>query len=195
MPNEERRTQFKSQTESIAPAPFSYRSRTADLGAGSLPRSVVSGQFNGDTNLDLVVANFGSSNVSVLLGNGDNTFQPAVNYAAGSGAINVVVGDLDGDSKQDLVVANNNTNTISVLKGNGDGTFQAAVNYTVGSNPRGLALIDLNSDNKLDLVTALGKLRPELAKERHVWRVCKINPDAHQRRRVMRRDITLISIL
>jgi hypothetical protein len=40
--------------------------------------------FNGDGHLDLAVANQLTNNVSVLLGNGDGTFQPAVNYPAGS---------------------------------------------------------------------------------------------------------------
>ena len=42
------------------------------------------GDFNGDGKPDLVVANYDSNTVSVLLGNGDGTFQTAVNYAAGS---------------------------------------------------------------------------------------------------------------
>jgi hypothetical protein len=42
------------------------------------------GDFNGDGKLDLGVANYGGGNVSVLLGNGNGTFQAAVNYGAGT---------------------------------------------------------------------------------------------------------------
>jgi hypothetical protein len=43
------------------------------------------GDFNGDGHLDLAVANQGSNNVSLLLGNGDGTFQAAQNFPAGDG--------------------------------------------------------------------------------------------------------------
>ena len=54
---------------------------------GSSPYSVATGDFNGDGKPDLVTANAGSNSVSVLLGNGDGTFQNAVNYAVGSSRI------------------------------------------------------------------------------------------------------------
>ena len=74
--------------------------------------------------------------MSVLLGNGDGTFQAAVNYAAGAGPSSVAVGDFNGDGKADLAVANYDSDNVSVLLGNGDGTFQAAVNYAAGTSPR-----------------------------------------------------------
>ena len=76
-----------------------------------------------------------SGTVSVLLGNGDGTFQAAVNYGAGTNPNSVAVGDFNGDGKPDLAVANGGSNTVSVLLGNGDGTFQAAVTYGAGSEP------------------------------------------------------------
>jgi hypothetical protein len=128
---------------------------------GSGPTSVAAGDFNGDGKLDLVTANFGQlgsgvspDNVSVLLGNGDGTFQAAVNYNTGSFPKAVAVGDFNGDGKLDLVTANYSSNNISVLLGNGDGTFQAAVNYNTGSFPNAVAVGDFNGDGKLDLVTA-----------------------------------------
>ena len=51
---------------------------------GSWPVAIVAGDFNGDGRTDLAVANSGSNDVSVLLGNGDGTFQPQVTYAVGS---------------------------------------------------------------------------------------------------------------
>ena len=87
------------------------------------------------------------------MGNGDGTFQAAVNYAAGSGPHSVAVGDFNGDGKPDLVVANYG-GSVSVLLGNGDGTFQAAANYAAGSAPYFVAVGDFNGDGKLDLAVA-----------------------------------------
>jgi hypothetical protein len=124
------------------------------FGAGTGPDSVAVGDFNGDNKLDLAVANEGSNNVSVLLGNGDGTFQAAVDYGAGSNPSSVAVGDFRGGGKLDLVVANDASNNVSILLGNGDGTFQAAVNYGVGSAPTSVAVGDFNGDGKLDLAVA-----------------------------------------
>src|SRR5579863_4328736 len=115
---------------------------------GSSPFSVATGDFNGDGKLDLVIANFGSYDISVLLGNGDGTFQAAVNYGAGSGPRSIGVGDFNGDGKLDLAVVNSNSNNVSVLLGKGDGTFQPAVNYGAGSGSQSVAIGDLNGDGK-----------------------------------------------
>ena len=66
----------------------------------------MAGDFTGDGRIDLAVANFGSNDVSVLLGNGDGTFQPPVTYAVGARPCALVAGDFTGDGRTDLAVAN-----------------------------------------------------------------------------------------
>jgi len=110
-----------------------------DYNVGTNPVSVAVGDFNGDGKPDLAV---GGSSVSVLLGNGDGTFQPAVNYGPGSGW-GLAVADFNGDGKLDLATP------LSVLLGNGDGTFQPAGNY--GSRGNSVAVGDFNRDGKPDL--------------------------------------------
>src|SRR5207253_7449518 len=73
----------------------------------------------------------GPNTVSVLLGNGDGTFQAAQTFGAGINPDSVAVGDFNGDGLPDLAVANFISNTVSVLLGNGDGTFQPARTLTV----------------------------------------------------------------
>jgi len=109
-------------------------------------RSVAAGDFNGDGKLDLAVANSGYfvGYVSVLLGKGDGTFLPAVNYTTGDGSFFVAIGDFNRDGKLDLAVANNSDNDVSVLLGNGDGTFQAQVNYSVHCCPGAVAVANLS---------------------------------------------------
>ena len=74
--------------------------------------------------------------MSVLLGNGDGTFQNQVTYPVGIGPTALVAGDFTGDGRTDLAVANYDSNDVSVLLGNGDGTFQNQVTYAVGTGPR-----------------------------------------------------------
>src|SRR4051812_48896439 len=75
---------------------------------GADPLSVAVGDFNGDSNPDLAVANVSSNDVSILLGNGSGGFSPAPGspLPAGSGPISVAVGDFNEDSDPDLAVAN-----------------------------------------------------------------------------------------
>jgi hypothetical protein len=96
--------------------------------------------------------------VTILLGNGDGTFQIGQTIPTGSASEYVVGGDFAGNGIIDLAVANRGSNTISVLMGNGDGTFQPPVYYAVGntthSNPSNVFPGDFNGDGTIDLVTA-----------------------------------------
>jgi hypothetical protein len=107
------------------------------------------GDFNGDGKLDLVTANVFSNNVSVLLGNGDGTFETAQNYNVGHVG-SLAVGDFNGDGRLDLAMTNGGSNSVSVLLGNGDGTFQTAMSVAVPT--ANFAVGDVNGDGKPDLV-------------------------------------------
>ncbi len=127
-----------------------------DYASGSGPLGLATGDFRGNGYLDVVTANFGNSyngnTVSVLLNNGDGTFQTHVDYTVGSLPDHVAVGDFNGDGKLDIVVSNYKDGTISVLLGNGDGTFQPQITTALGLPDDGaLAVGDFNHDGKLDL--------------------------------------------
>lgn len=127
--------------------------------AAAGPASVVAGDFNGDGRLDLAVANVGSNNVSVLLGNGNGRFQPAVEYSVGSTPLSIAVGDFNRDGKLDLAVGNVNSHDVSILLGNGDGTFRAKTNYPTGNGcPSSVAVGDFNGDGKPDLAVSCGSV-------------------------------------
>src|SRR6266568_3265685 len=122
-------------------------------GGGARFWYIAEGDFNGDGKLDLAVTDYSNNNVSVLLGNGDGTFQAPRTFPVGNGPAGVAVADLNGDGKPDLVVANFDDNTLSVLLGNGDGTFRAAQTFGgVGPKPQTVAVGDFNGDGKPDLV-------------------------------------------
>jgi sugar lactone lactonase YvrE len=128
-------------------------SNDSPVTVGSYPYGVATADFNGDGFVDLVVQNYGSANISVLLGNGDGTFQPQVTYAVGDLPERVLTADVNGDGIPDLVVANTGGSSISILLGNGDGTFQPQVTYAA-SSPVGLGVLDLNHDGIVDIVAA-----------------------------------------
>ena len=121
---------------------------------GDEPIKVAIGDLNGDGKLDLVVTNFRSNSVSILLGTGSGGFLPPANFPVGTGPESVAIGDLNGDGRPDLAVAYPFSNTVSIWRGNGDGTFAAPTTLAVGIEPRGIAIGDFTGDNKPDLVVA-----------------------------------------
>lgn len=122
---------------------------------GTSPAAIAVGDFNGDGKVDIAVANTRSGDVSILLGNGDGTFQPAVNFGAGNSPNAIAVGDFNGDGKLDLAVfqagANGIAGSVSILLGNGDGTFQPSKVMTFSQTATFMAIADFNLDKKADL--------------------------------------------
>jgi hypothetical protein len=126
---------------------------------GSPSYSLVLGDFNGDGKPDIAISNVGdvtngsnSNGMTVLIGNGDGTFQNPVNYAMDSHQhYGIAAVDFNGDGKLDIAVSDEGSNGVSIFLGNGDGTFQLPVSYGAGSLPVDVVAADFNHDGKLDL--------------------------------------------
>jgi len=114
------------------------------------------GDFTGNGKLDIVIANnFYLPPASILLGNGDGTFQsptPLNQTIPNATYSQVASADFNGDGKLDLVFLGNN-GTMLVLLGNGDGTFEAPVSYTIPASSY-ISIGEFNGDGKPDI--ALG---------------------------------------
>ena len=133
------------------------RSSPASYTVGDSPVAIAVGDFDGDGQLDLAVANSYSGNVSVLTGNGDGTFRPAVNYPVGYNPTAIVAGDFAGDGRLDLAVTVEVSFTagdLSVLLNNGDGTFRPAGEYLIGSDTIAIVAGDFTGDGHLDVALA-----------------------------------------
>lgn len=115
--------------------------------------AIVTGDFNSDGKLDLVVTDSGGNAVMILLGNGDGTFGTATTISVGNQPGAIVAGDFNDDGNLDLAIANYGDGTVTLLLGNGDGTFTQASGspYAVGQDPTAIAAADFNGDGKLDL--------------------------------------------
>ena len=132
---------------------------------GAAPGAIVAGDFTGDGHLDLAVASLSpdlavsyssfSYDVSILLGNGDGTFQPQVTYTVGSGPDAIATGDFNGDGETDLAVANEYSDDVSVLLGKGDGTFVDPDQFA--TTPHAAPLVaDVNGDGTDDVLVVDG---------------------------------------
>lgn len=125
------------------------------------PLGVVSADFNRDGKKDVVVVSAGSGSdqggVSVFLGNGSGTVQPAVRYPAHNRPAAAVAYDFRGDGKLDLAVVNLVSGDVSILLGGGNGSFAAPVNYPAVAGASSIAVGDFNGDGHADLVVGGGK--------------------------------------
>jgi hypothetical protein len=128
------------------------------------PEELVAGDLNRDGKLDLVTANRfqdtgDTGGISVLLGNGDGSFQEHVDYDQAVNAGLLTIGDFNQDGDLDLIYdAGAPIGMFSFLRGNGDGTFQPAVRFPADLSPGGLTTADVNGDAKLDLIAADGSI-------------------------------------
>jgi Flp pilus assembly secretin CpaC len=127
-----------------------------ELPAGSGPSALVAADFNGDTFLDLAVADQTSDKISILLGNGDGTFQPEthVDLPAGSGPVAVLSGKFNSKSSTDnidLAVLNQTANNVTILLGDGKGKFTIKSTVATGRKPVAMVSGDFNGDGIPDL--------------------------------------------
>jgi hypothetical protein len=122
------------------------------------PFHLAAADLNGDNKLDLVVANRYNytANVSILLGNGDGTFQSPTNLNAEYDTVFVLIKDLNGDNKLDLVAVNGGGLDLNLFLGNGNGTFQASTTVRLDYYFTSVVAGDFNGDNKLDLAAIRG---------------------------------------
>jgi len=147
---------------------------TVAVGAG--PVWIATGNFHQNistdpsTNVDIVVANQNAKSLSILLGNGDGTFQAPTTVATGNLPSSIAVADFNNDGISDLAVVNQGDNTIGIYLGKGDGTFSTPTLIATGAKPTSIvaaafdsssnALIDLaitnSSDNTLEVFLGRG---------------------------------------
>jgi len=130
----------------------SFGADTGPFPVGGEPTSIATGDLNGDTFLDLVTANshFDDNSVSVLLGNGNGTFQDQVPHGVGGQPLSVTLADFDRNGTLDVATAD--VSTVTILLGNGDASFMMAQTYDAEFEPFIVATSDFNGDDFPDII-------------------------------------------
>jgi uncharacterized protein (TIGR03437 family) len=122
------------------------------------PSGIAVADVNGDGYPDIITANDGTNNISVLLGDGRGgfTFAAGSPIAVGASPMAVTAADFNGDGNPDLAIANYGSGTVSVLLGNGTGGFTAASGspFASGASPASVAAGDFNGESKPSLAAA-----------------------------------------
>jgi hypothetical protein len=125
------------------------------MDASAEPGSVVVGDYSGDGILDLAVANIQEDDISILLGNGDGSFQDPMSTGVDAHPRGLVTADLRGTGQLDLAVVSHPSMTqqahVGLLFGEGNGIFDPGHNQPVGTGGDSIAVGDFNHDGKLDL--------------------------------------------
>ncbi len=121
--------------------------------ANASPVQAVYGDFNGDGNLDVALAQgvYQSTKMAVMLSDGQGHFTLGSELTDYDEFYQILTGDFNRDGRLDLVVRG--PFVLSTFLGNGDGTFTRYKDYK--HLPFGLNLVaagDFNGDGKLDLL-------------------------------------------
>ncbi|HVO23160.1 MAG TPA: VCBS repeat-containing protein [Candidatus Margulisiibacteriota bacterium] len=136
----------------LANADGSFGSPPKSFPVGMGPAALDFGDFNKDGKRDLAVANASSSDVSILLGKGDGTFQPATSISSSAGPRAIAVADFDRDGSDDFAIAVSINPNVTVFYGNGQGGFVAGVPLGVSGSPSALAARDVTGDLLPDIL-------------------------------------------
>lgn len=145
---------------------FSYKSGGFALAAAqSTPANsiltagnLVAGDWNGDSNPDLVVVNMGAagtaSTVSLLLGQGTGAFGSPTTTPVGILPRGILAADVDGNKLTDVLVANSGSNSFTVLLNSGNGTLAVKGSTNAGIGANAVAVGDFDGDGKVDVAVA-----------------------------------------
>ena len=127
----------------------------------SQPWSLALADVNRDNRTDVVVANYGTNNVGVLLGYDAGLFRNQTVYSIDedSWPYSATLADLNNDTILDIITVQGNTEHIGIFLGYGDGTFAPAMIYSTGLNsgPSSVTVGDFDEDTRLDIAVGNDK--------------------------------------
>ncbi|CAF2704878.1 unnamed protein product [Rotaria sp. Silwood2] len=137
-----------------------YQPHTYRTSSG--PKTLVTGDFNSDSYIDLAITNYIDDTLSILLGNGDGTFQTQQIYVfeRGSRPWGITTADFNNDTVLDLAVTLSGSREVAIIFGIAENfPFVAPANiyafYNKESVPGEIQAGDLNNDGFSDLAVCI----------------------------------------
>ena len=122
---------------------------------GGEPYGLAAGDFDGDSNTDIVTANRADATLTVLWGQGNGGFDDEVlTIATGTTPLAAAAGDLDNDGADDIATVSNDDGFVYVYRTDGAGGFEEVV-YDQGDitlSPESIIFGDVNDDGALDII-------------------------------------------
>ncbi len=122
--------------------------------SSSMP--IKAGDFNMDSNMDLILADPDFGYVYFYSGNGNGTFATPERYFSGAYPTNITVADFNADGGLDFAVSNYQAQNVSVFLKNptvSSTTFLSPITLPMSHSPYDIVAVDLNLDDKVDIAT------------------------------------------
>ncbi|HIB45689.1 MAG TPA: VCBS repeat-containing protein [Candidatus Lambdaproteobacteria bacterium] len=141
-------TIFQHNSSSTSRFPFS--SSTITPTTAEWRQSVVSADFTGDNNTDLVVTLTDQDKIKLLRNDGSAAFTDNGSVTVGDVPLNLISGDWNSDNQTDIAVVNRDNSSVSILQ-NSSGVFSVSQTLSVSEHPIQLAGGDWDGDNDTDL--------------------------------------------
>ena len=124
----------------------------------SNPTALTLGDANYDNKIDIILTNFGTDNVGVLIGYGNGTFKFDQSYplSSGSGPAGVAIADFNNNTRWDICIAEFGTGTINLLVRYIRARFLNETIYSISNSEHihSVAIGDFNNDNQSDIAVA-----------------------------------------
>jgi hypothetical protein len=141
----------------VQPALAQFETRASASTSTYVPYSLVAGDFNRDSKLDVAVVSYlPSGNVTIFLGNGDGTFRAGESYPVAVQPFYAATASSRNNGILDLVVGDSLSDDVYVMLGNGDGTFLPPVAYPTTARPGEVSVGDFTGTGKIDILALEG---------------------------------------
>lgn len=126
-----------------------------EMESGIISKIIVTGHFNDDDMLDIVVGNTVNIDIRILLGDGNGTFIESTGFSAPNCGIltSISLADFNNDNYSDIALTCTFADFVTVFFGNDNGTFSDSITLYTGleSYPTSTVIADFNNDNYIDL--------------------------------------------
>jgi hypothetical protein len=125
---------------------------------GAYPLDVAVADVDDDGNQDVLTANRDGRSISVLMGEGDGTLDPAEEILLDLGATSLALADMNGDGTVDIVASGCEpgctNNSVTILHGSGDGRFEEGSVFSLDGVPYNVTVADFDRDDRPDIVAS-----------------------------------------